>query len=86
MVSSLENRWSATHTRTHAHVYTLDTHIYKFLMAASSACWEKLTFSTSHTSINTQWDKETINTCSHTFYTHTSTFTHTHAHADLLSM
>lgn len=41
MVSSLVNRWSTTHP-----------HMHKFRMAASSACWEKLTFSTSHTSVN----------------------------------
>lgn len=77
---SLLNRWSDTHT------HTQYGHTYEFRMFASSACWEKLTFSTSHTSINTETINPCLTTCSrgHKFCfilentrapTHTNTYT-----------
>lgn len=68
MAGCLVDRWLTTHT----HAHTL-----KFRMAASSACWEKLTFSTSHTSMNMQRYTATIDTFSHIFQHAPDTHLHT---------
>ena len=74
MAGCLVDRWLTTHTRTQT-----DTHL-GFRIGASLDCWEKLTFSTSHTSMDTQRYKVTINAFAHVPHTHA----HTHMTFDFL--